>query len=126
MLLAEHPLEDAFGERSPLARLYDRAAMILLLGVGFEVCTAFHLAEHRAHPDLPRIGQGTSLLQDGRRRWVEFQEYPVDDALFPAIGADFSTGGLVTAGHIGGAEARFLPLPEGVDFAADWLRRRGR
>ncbi len=123
MLLAEHPLEDAFGERSPLARLYERAAMVLLLGVGFEVCTAFHLAEPRARPDRPPVSQGTAQLLDGRRRWVEFQAYPHDDGPFAAIGADFAAGGLVADGRVGGAEARFLPLPEAVDFATGWLRR---
>jgi aminoglycoside 3-N-acetyltransferase len=34
-----------FGEHSPLARLEEVGAQVLLLGVGYDVCTAFHLAE---------------------------------------------------------------------------------
>jgi aminoglycoside 3-N-acetyltransferase len=35
------------GEASPLARLYDLDAWVLLLGVGYQRNTCFHLAEYR-------------------------------------------------------------------------------
>lgn len=47
-ILARHALDSPLGEQSPLARLYDLDARILLLGVGFDKCTALHLAEQRA------------------------------------------------------------------------------
>jgi aminoglycoside 3-N-acetyltransferase len=43
----DHELACHLGERSPLGWLYRSGAAILLLGVGYEACTAFHLAEYR-------------------------------------------------------------------------------
>ncbi len=42
-----HGLAFGLGEDSPLAKLYDRYAHVLLLGVGYESNTSFHLAEYR-------------------------------------------------------------------------------
>ena len=42
-----HEPECHLGERSPLRWLYDHDAAILLIGVDYDVCTAFHLAEYR-------------------------------------------------------------------------------
>ena len=52
-----HDLECHLGERSPLGWLYERNAAILLLGVGYSACTAFHLAEYRlsGEPAAPAL-----------------------------------------------------------------------
>lgn len=41
----EHPLAFSEGPGSPFAKLYDLDGRILLLGVGFNRCTALHFAE---------------------------------------------------------------------------------
>ena len=45
-IIKEHPLDDGLGYNSPLGRLYDQNAKILLLGTDFESNTALHLAEY--------------------------------------------------------------------------------
>lgn len=52
-LLAGHRADCHLGEDSPLARLYEADARILLLGTGYATCTAFHLGEYRM-PGPPR------------------------------------------------------------------------
>src|SRR5215218_9297419 len=47
-LTAGHSLAEGLDERSPLARLYDQDAKVLLLGVGHERNTSLHLAEYRS------------------------------------------------------------------------------
>src|SRR5215813_11026393 len=42
-LMARHDLDSELGEASPLATLEAAAAWVLLLGVGYDRCTAFHL-----------------------------------------------------------------------------------
>jgi aminoglycoside 3-N-acetyltransferase len=42
-LMERHHLDCHLGEESPLGALYDADASILLLGVGYASCTAFHL-----------------------------------------------------------------------------------
>src|SRR5690348_4013758 len=45
-LMAGHTLVSQLGEHSPLARLAEVQAKVLLVGVGYDKCTAFHLAEY--------------------------------------------------------------------------------
>ncbi|MEG0483072.1 MAG: AAC(3) family N-acetyltransferase [Acinetobacter sp.] len=68
----EHVLDDPFGEQSPLAKLYQLKAKVLLLGVDFNRCTALHLAENRAFPNRKLEKEGAPFIENGTRKWVEF------------------------------------------------------
>ncbi|WP_424818911.1 AAC(3) family N-acetyltransferase [Salinisphaera sp.] len=64
-------MANGFGESSPLRALYDLDARIALIGVGYDCCTALHLAEHRAPgwaPPPPKHS-GAAIRVDGRRVW---------------------------------------------------------
>nr|WP_291418824.1 AAC(3) family N-acetyltransferase [Actinophytocola sp.] len=63
-LMAEHRLDSHLGEGSPLAALERAGARVLLLGVGFDVCTAFHLAEYRVPMPTTELGAAV-LTADG-------------------------------------------------------------
>ncbi len=49
-----HDLTCHLGERSPVGGLYAADGQILLLGLGYEACTALHLAEYRLPVPPPR------------------------------------------------------------------------
>jgi aminoglycoside 3-N-acetyltransferase len=120
VVTAGHGLERSLGEGSPLARLVDLEARVLLLGVGFDSCTAFHLAEERSGR-FDFILQGAPLLADGRRVWKSFRnvDYQSDD--FAACGQAFEASGAVLRGPIGSSESRLFAIRAGVDFATAWL-----
>jgi aminoglycoside 3-N-acetyltransferase len=122
-LMSEHPHDDPFGERSPLARLYEDRAKVLLLGVGYESCTALHLAETRAAGGGTRslVHNGAPLWVDGRREWVSWQEPTVDDTDFARIGEQFDQTGEVRRATIGSAQCRSMEFVGLVDFAQRWL-----
>jgi len=120
-----HRLEHSLGERSPLARLYERDAQVLLLGVGYGSCTSFHLAEYRTgNPRPARLG--APIMQNGRRAWVWFEDIEMRDDLFAELGRDFESGQPVARGRVGSAESRLFSQRAAVDFAVEWLRARGR
>ena len=82
----DHRLGSALGEHSPLGRLYELAADVLLLGAGHDTNTSMHLAEYRLRS--PRRGRsGAAITGPGGRRWVAFDDIELDDGDFPAIGA---------------------------------------
>jgi aminoglycoside 3-N-acetyltransferase len=117
-IVAEHALDDPFGEHSPLARLYSIGAKVVLLGVGYESCTALHLAESRAGgPARVRVRNGAPMLIDGRRTWVSWDEPVVDDEQFPSVGAEFDRAGGSQSVMIGAALCRVMELARLVDFA---------
>ncbi|MFF8554849.1 aminoglycoside N(3)-acetyltransferase [Streptomyces sp. NPDC015501] len=127
-LLAGHRPDCHLGEDSPLARLYEADARILLLGTGYARCTAFHLGEYRA-PGPPRRAYRCVVAPGGVRRWWEYEDVALDDGDFAALGAAFEEAaaeGDVRAGRVGAAECRLLRLRAAVDFAALWLTEHRR
>ncbi|MEU5459894.1 AAC(3) family N-acetyltransferase, partial [Streptomyces globisporus] len=111
------------GEDSPLARLYEADARILLLGTGYATCTAFHLGEYRM-PGPPRRSYRCVVASRGVRRWWEYEDVALDDGDFAALGAAFEEAaaeGDVRVGRVGAAECRLVRLRPAVDFATAWL-----
>ena len=116
-LSADHPLDCLLGARSPLGALHDLDAEVLLLGVGFDKCTAFHLGEDRAfdheRPYCCKIGD----------EWRDFKGFPHEDGDFAELGAAFERAhpDAVRAGRVGAARARLFPLALAARYAAGQL-----
>lgn len=122
-LCGEHPLELSMGDRSPLGRLYELDGSVLLLGVGFDRNTSFHLAEARSGTRRT-LTEGAPVLEDGRRTWKTYEDIAYDDSIFAEIGIAFAATGAVRAGTVGAAPAQLFGQRAAVDFACAWLRGR--
>lgn len=122
---ADHALAYGLGEHSPLARLYDLGAWVLLLGVGHGNNMSLHLAEYRAdYPSKRVVTSGAPVLVDGCRQWATFADLAWDDADFAQIGHAFDREtGLVCHGQVACAQAQFFPQRELVDYAVTWMER---
>lgn len=115
-----HELAYGLGETSPLARLYDLDAKVLLLGVGFDVNSSFHLAEHRSKWRGKReYTEGAPVRREGERVWVEFAELATHADDFARLGAAFAPR--ATTGTVACGKATLFPIRTAVDFAALWL-----
>jgi len=130
IVTANHELSNSLGEGSPLARVYDLDGFVLLLGVGYDSNTSFHLAEYRAGKNksflagAPVIGNGSSM-GNGRSQWTTYNDIEFNDELFPEIGDVLEAQtDIVTIGQVGSATSRFYRQKRGVDFATDWLMNR--
>lgn len=123
-ITADHPLTPSLGEGSPLGRLYERHARILLLGVSHASNTSLHLAEYRADwPAKTMEPQGVPRIIDGERVWYEFEDLVLDEEDFGQIGDAFAATGGDIRGRVGQATARLCSQRELVDFATDWIGR---
>eukprot|EP01117_Protostelium_nocturnum_P012714 TRINITY_DN4692_c0_g2_i1.p1 TRINITY_DN4692_c0_g2~~TRINITY_DN4692_c0_g2_i1.p1 ORF type:complete len:275 (+),score=81.84 TRINITY_DN4692_c0_g2_i1:31-855(+) len=116
-----HELGSSLGERSPLASLEELNARVLLLGVGFERCTCFHLAEYRTTKRRRNYMEGSAVLVDGKRKWIEYEELEVDGDDFAQIGEEFVKEGKVKIGKVGEANCFLFQLKESVEFAKNWM-----
>ncbi len=123
MLMTDHRLDCHLGESSPLGRLYDAGAWVLLMGVGYEACTCFHLAEYRYVPYPPRQVYGCVIADEEDRRWWSYEDVVLDDRDWVALGAAFDQTGHVIRGHVGQAQCLLIPITAAVDFATEWLRQ---
>jgi aminoglycoside 3-N-acetyltransferase len=123
-LMAGHRLECHLGEDSSLAKLYQLGAHVLMLGVGYARCTAFHLAEYRYAENPPMRTYSCVIVTNGRKRWETFEDVVLDDREFEMIGESTDREISVKRGHVGKAESRLMPMIQVVEHAVAWMSRR--
>lgn len=123
-ITADHSFDFGLGENSPLGRLYEGAAWVLLLGAGYDSNTCFHLAEYRI-PHSKIVEEGAPAIEDGRHVWMTRREVVLNSDVFAKLGEAFEHTDLVRTGLVGSATARLFPIREAVDFAVKWLGRGG-
>ena len=121
-LMDEHPLHCHLGPGTPLARLVDLKAKVLLLGVPYKVCTAFHLGEYQQL--VPPMRDYECVIHDqGVRRWLHYRDVLLDDGDFERLGKamEASAGIDVRRTKVGTAVLRVVPIGMCVDFARTWI-----
>jgi aminoglycoside 3-N-acetyltransferase len=122
-LTSDHSLAYSLGENSPLARIYDLDGKVLLMGVGFENNTSFHLSEVRSRGS--KIAkQGAPIIVNGERKWVEYTDIVYDSDLFDQLGKDYSKTGLVKSFMIGMGNCFLFDQRSAVDFGVQWIERQ--
>ncbi len=117
----------ATGPASPWGQLMDRRRMkILLIGVGWNRCSALHAAESVAKHKRTKIRH--FKLGDQRDGvWTNAPDVADDlDTLFPLVGAAWEAEGEVRAGMMGGAKSLLTDYGPLVRFAANWISERNR
>jgi aminoglycoside 3-N-acetyltransferase len=121
-IVGSHPLSPGLGATSPLQRLVDVDASVLLLGVDHGNDTLLHLAEHRAvWPGKQTYVEGAPVLVDGVRKWVTWTDLDLDDGDFAALGDAFASTGRERTGSVGAGRGRLCRAREVVEFATDWI-----
>lgn len=118
-LLSRHPLRSHLGRRSPMRKLYAADAQILLLRVGFEVCSAFHYAEYLARPRPPKREYRCVVGQD-KGNWVTYRDRSLNDSDFGEIGARLPRH-LLTEAQWAAKRVVLCAMRDVVDHARDQM-----
>lgn len=121
-LMSVHDVDCHLGERSPLGPLYHGQTLVALIGVGYEACTALHLAEYRL-PWLANRPYRCYVMRDGVRIRLDFAAPDLNDSDFGRIGKELDREPFTTAGLVGDGTVRVFPIRPAVDFAANWMLR---
>ncbi len=123
----DHLLHCHLGESSPLGWLYRHDATVLLLGVGYEACSAFHLAEYLLPGERPERAYYCFTVNNGERLEQELWDVDLDDSDFAALGQRMDNELFVRHSRVGAAECRLVPVRRAVEFAlADWAFQQRR
>lgn len=119
----DHPLEDSFGLGSPLGKILNENVKILLLGVGYDSCTALHLSEYLLEHKT-YTNQGAAMSVDGERQWIEYQSVDGDSDRFPELGEAFEKAHPAAsyAGKLGQADCRVVQIKPLITFGEEWLK----
>src|SRR6185436_8950937 len=123
-ITAGHALESGMGEYSPLGRLYDLDAQILLLGIGHATpATARFTWPSTACPHRGAIGRP----RPSTRRRAERGSTTTTSISTPATSRTSAPRSMQRVAHavgrVGAATAHVLRQRDAVDFAVGWLTR---
>lgn len=117
-----HALTPQLGMDSPIGKMYNLKAKVLLLGVGYDSCTSFHLAETFID-EMPKEHTGAAILENGERCFKWFDDYAYDTDGFESLGDEFEKNRDVKIGMVGNAKCRLFDMKDGVDYAKVWLEK---
>jgi len=117
----------ATGPETPWGQLQFRPQMkILLIGVGWNRCSAFHAAESNATHRRVKMRRFKTTV-DGEACWIDAPDVADDlGRLFPLIGEAWEETGGVTFGRLGEAECRLTDYAPLLRFATDWIGARNK
>lgn len=121
-IIRNHNLTPQFGMESPLGKMYNLNAKVLLLGVEYDSCTCFHLAE-ALNEKMPTKKMGAAIIENNKRIWKWFKDFAYnseDD--FEKMGEAFEATNKVVIGKVGKADCKLFHMRSGVDFAKEWLQ----
>ncbi|MGL5714499.1 MAG: aminoglycoside N(3)-acetyltransferase [Paraclostridium sp.] len=119
-ILKDQPYNFPLGEGSPLEKLYNLDANVLLLGVDYDVNTSFHLAEYRLNNKL-LIKNGSPIMENDERIWKEFTDINLSTDSFVDIGLELEVKGFVKSGGVGMAKSKLFKVKDSVDFCYKWM-----
>lgn len=123
-----HDLSNIFGDGSPLGRLYEKDAHVLLIGVDYDKNTSLHLADARANfKSKHNTVEHSAIIENGVRVWKAYETLAVDGEDFVEIGKAFEASdsgkAAVKKGMLGNATLRLIHMRSLVDFAVDWIEK---
>lgn len=117
--MSEHPLEDSFGEQSPLGKMMQANVKIILIGTDFDSCTALHYAEY-GQDTQTTSPQGAAIMIDGQRVWKQYDCVDMDSDRFPELVRDYK--GTILEGKLGLARTIVTDMRPLVEFGIKWLK----
>lgn len=115
-----HTLTPQFGKKTPIGHLCKLKAKVLLLGVGFDSCSSFHMGE-ALRSTTPKREMGAPITKNGKREWIWFEDYDYDSYDFDKLGAAFKKTYPIQSGKIGLADSYLFSIEDAVTFAKHWL-----
>ena len=122
-ITAVHPMDCHLGDDSPLGALAKGKGQVLLLGVGYDKATAFHLAEHRIGAPMRTYLSKVRDADHPEGVWTEYKGASLDDSDFGQLGQAMAAHDWVRTGKVGFAESVCFPVVNAVHFAVEWIRR---
>jgi aminoglycoside 3-N-acetyltransferase len=146
-LAADHPMDDAYGVDSPLAKLVEADGQVLMLGAPLSTVTLLHHAEATARVAKKRwVVYRMPLLINGQTIWREFHDIDTANGAFPyefvagevaatpgigserdpfeAIARQALAVGIGAEGRVGAAPSVLFPARALHRFAEAWLEAR--
>ncbi|EFR99848.1 AAC(3) family N-acetyltransferase [Listeria seeligeri] len=122
-ILHNQPLQNSLGDESPLGKLYQQSAKIILFGVDNNHNTSLHLAEERSNA-FPLVENQAAFLENGKVVWHKYQEIDYDSEAFIALGRAYEKQAAFHPTTISGAPTKVYDMRDLVDFGVNYFQTK--
>lgn len=116
IICEKHPLHFGLSKESPLGRLSELNAFVLLAGCSYEACTMFQLARYSGE-QLPIKIISAPIEQNKHLVWKDMLDLELDNTGFDVIGEVMEERKIVKNMYINTARCRFFSAREAVNIA---------
>lgn len=128
-LTRHHPLNYGYGPGSPLAKLCEIGGQVLQIGVPLSIVTLLHYSEHVADvPNRRVVRYPAPIVRQGRRTWVEIEEFDTASGIvdwegdyFETIVGEYLTTGRARSGKVGAAPSHLFDAADLHRYAVAWM-----
>ncbi|WP_374055941.1 aminoglycoside N(3)-acetyltransferase [Rossellomorea sp. FM04394] len=122
-LTQEHGLDFSLNELSPLGKMYELGAYILLLGAPTNSNTSLHLAEYRQNNSFVKEKIWDVKVKRGDQEvWTTYRDINNESDDFDRLFNDFhSETDYVKMSMVGDAQSYLMPMRQMVDYAVGWM-----
>lgn len=135
-LTADHPGDDAYGARSPFARLAEAGGQVLMLGAPLDTLTLLHHSESLARVEPKRrVTFGVRVATPGgaedrtytdidtTRGAFRYEDLDLPEDAFAVIGREALAAGIGATGTAGAATCHLFEADAIAAFGAAWMER---
>lgn len=120
LICDRQPLHFGLSMDSPLGKLFELNAFVLLLGCDYQDSTIFHLARYSGK-QLPIRVTCSPVQQGGHVKWKDMLDLEFDNSGYNAIGEVMEERKTVKTSYLGAGRCRFFNAREAVNIATAYF-----
>ncbi|MBS9362128.1 AAC(3) family N-acetyltransferase [Listeria welshimeri] len=122
-IIANQPLAKSLGDESPLGKLYELSAKIILFGIDNDNNTSLHLAEESSNV-FPLIENQAAFREQGEIVWRKYAEIDYNSELFIELGRTYEKARDFHPTTIIGAPTKIYDMRDLVDFGTNYFQTK--
>ncbi|MBK3915417.1 AAC(3) family N-acetyltransferase [Listeria ivanovii] len=122
-IVHNQPLAESLGDDSPLGKLYQLSAKIILFGVENNNNTSLHLAEERSNV-FPLVENQAAFLENSAIIWKKYQEIDYDSEAFIALGRAYEKEMNFYPTTVAGAPTKIYDMCDLIDFGTNYFQTK--
>ena len=111
-----YPLND----QSPIGKMRELRAQVLLIGVDYDNCTGMHLGEYQSRT-RPIVVCGGALDRGNGREWVKYLDIALDSKAFEEAGKRLEEDEKVKVLQVNQSTIKCFRLNDGIRYTREYL-----
>lgn len=120
MICEKHPLHFALSKQSPLGKIYELGAFVLLIGKTYSSCSALHLSRYMDKSALVKVNTAAIQMRT-KMQWKAMLEVDLSNAEYQVIGELLEKNGVVNTQDLRSGEVKLFSLREIIQLAGQYM-----